>query len=225
MFVHKTMLHIVICDHWSHSISAVATWVDFPHLQRPFLLLPCYTEPHHWWKWQIKRKSCWETILVQWGQAICDPWLASRQPQSLWRCPWCRPLPPPHLFLDLKCAIQSYAYSDLERNLTWFGTQKKSLWNWALSRNFSEHLFHFPERFRGWPTFTAPAHVCEPINWCLFRFFDVPALAAFAEANLQSSLSFLLPLDPASHASAALPSPYKPLMRPILPFYLFLSFF
>lgn len=47
-------INILKCDYLSHSISAVATWADFTHLQRPGLLLPCFPEHDHGWKWQIK---------------------------------------------------------------------------------------------------------------------------------------------------------------------------
>lgn len=85
--------------------------------------------------------------------------------------------------------------------------RKSGKWN-----IFSESLFHFLERFC-WGASTC----ASPLTLCLCRLFDVPPLAAFAETNLQSSLSSQLPLDPASHASTALPSPNKPLMRPNLP--------
>lgn len=212
-----------------HSISAVGTWADFTHLQWPRLLLLGYLEKDHGWKWQIKRKRCWATFLVLRGQAFCDPWPAPRQPRILWRGLWSRSFPPPRLFLD--CAVQSAAYNDWEENEKSFWPQKKkkkkNLGNEKFSQNpYFISLKGFVEAgLRG-----RRRHMwASPLTLCLRRFFDVPPLAAFAETNLQSSLSSLLPLDPASHASAALPSPNKPLMRPnLLPplsfSFLFLSF-
>lgn len=149
-------------------------------------------------------------------------------PQSLWRGLLSHSVPPPLLFLDLKCAVQSGARSDWEGNEKSFGPQKKKkkkkIWKWNI---FSESLFHFLERFCGGrPTWTAPAHVSEPINFVLVPFLWCPSSRAFAQTNLQSSLSSQLPLDPSSHASAALPSPNKPLMRPTdpPPFFLVLFF-
>lgn len=68
-------------------------------------------------------------------------------------------------------------------------------------------------------TSMAPHIWVSPLTLYFSCFFDVPPHGVFAETSLQSRLSFLLPLDPASHGSIALPSLNKPLMRPNLLFF------
>lgn len=88
------------------------------------------------------------------------------------------------------------------------------------NETFSQNLYCFFIFFKGscWARATSMApHIwVSPLTLYSSCFFDVPPLAIFAETSLQSLLSFLLPLDPASHGSVALPYLNKPLMRPNL---------
>lgn len=88
---------------------------------------------------------------------------------------------------------------------------------------FSQNPYCFFIFFKGfcWARATSMAqHIwVSPLTLYSSCFFDVLPHAVFAETSLQSRPSFLLPLDPASHGSVALPSISKPLMRPNLLFF------
>lgn len=177
------------------------------------------------WKWQIKRKSCWVTVLVLRTGGL---WPLSRFSTAT------KPLERPVESLLASTWVVSWLkMCGWRRHLQWLGGKWKVVWapkeeeeNQG-NETFSENPYFIS--LKGF----VEAGLCgrrqhmwaSPLTLCLCCFFDVPPLAAFAQTNLQSSLSSQLPLDPASHASAALPSPNKPLMRPNLPSLISCPFF